>query len=207
MKIQLTKLQRILWATAGLAIIVYLGLFFWTEYSRQDLRNNSKVIADSDVIKLQFQLVDHTGANVGIEKWRGRWLMVFFGYTNCPDVCPTTLAEMASIMNALGTDAEKVKPLFISIDPERDRVADMAEYVAAFHPSITGLTGSADEIAKAAWNFRAFYIKQVQESAPDDYTMAHTSAIYLVSPQGQFERVFSFGTGAKEILKDIQSRL
>ncbi len=207
MKIQLTKSQRILWAAAGVAIVGYLGLFIWTETSRQDLQNNPRVVADNKVILPDFQLLDHTGASVDIKKWRGQWLLVFFGFTNCPDVCPTTLAEMTSVINALGDDSSKVKPLFISIDPERDRVAEMAEYVAAFHPSITGLTGTSEQIAAAAKNFRAFYERQNQESAPDGYTMAHTSAIYLVTPKGQFERLYSFGTGAKEILNDLKARL
>jgi protein SCO1 len=204
---QLTRTQKWLWVVTGLALAGYFGLTIWTNtLTRQDT-TASRPADGTDVIQPRFQLTDHTGARVTDATWRGQWLMVFFGFTNCPDICPTTLGELAAVMDGLGADAPMVKPLFISIDPERDRVADMAEYVEAFHPAITGLTGTDTDIAAAADNFRAFYGKQEEASAPDGYVMAHTSVVYLVSPEGRFERVYSYGTAAEDILEDIQRRL
>jgi protein SCO1/2 len=100
-----------------------------------------------------------------------------------------------------------VKPLFVSIDPERDRVETMAEYVSVFHPTIVGLTGTEAQIAEAARSFKAYYEKQPQESAPNGYTMGHTSAVYLISPEGVFVRTYGYGTPPGEITKDLQNRL
>ncbi len=204
---RLTKTQMWLWVMVALALTGFIGLNVLTGSQTRNDTYVSRPDLENDEIQPSFDLTDHTGARVTDATWRGKWLMVFFGFTNCPDICPTTLGEMASVMDGLGSDATSVKPLFISIDPERDRVADMAEYVAAFHPAITGLTGSDAEIAATANNFRVFYEKQEEASAPDGYIMAHTSVIYLVSPEGRFERVYSYGTFAGDILKDIQRRL
>ncbi len=203
----LTKLQKSLWAMVAIALVGSLGFAAWIKYWPTGDTYISRMVGETEVIQPRFQLTSHTGEKVSDATWRGKWQMVFFGFTNCPDVCPTTLAEMAMVMEGLGKDAEKVKPLFISIDPARDRVADMAEYVAAFHPAITGLTGTDTEIATVAKSFRVYYAKGEPIDASENYNMAHTSVIYLVSPEGRFVRVFSFGTRAEEILKDIQQRL
>ena len=101
----------------------------------------------------------------------------------------------------------KVKPLFITIDPERDRVADVAKYVSAFHPSIIGLTGSNKQIAYTASSFKAFFERVPQETAPDGYTMGHTSAVYLISPEGNFVRTYQFGTSPEMIVEDLKTRI
>ncbi|MBO6773826.1 SCO family protein [Thalassospira sp.] len=155
----------------------------------------------------EFTLANHFGEEVNATTYRGNWSLVFFGFTNCPDICPTTLAEFGRIMDGLGADAFKLKPLFITIDPERDRVADVAKYVSAFHPAIVGLTGTEAQIAEAARSFKAYYEKQPQESAPNGYTMGHTSAVYLISPEGVFVRTYGYGTPPGEITKDLQNRL
>ena len=207
MNMRLTKLQKWLWTMVGIALVASLGYASWIKYSPPKNTYTSQLVGETEVIQPRFQLTSHTGEKVSDATWRGKWLMVFFGFTNCPDVCPTTLADMAMVMDGLGEDAAKVKPLFISIDPARDRVADMAEYVAAFHPAITGLIGTDTEIATVAKSFGVYYAKGEPMDTPDNYDMAHTSVIYLVSPEGRFVRIFSFGTRAKEILKNIQQRL
>ena len=207
MNMHLTKLQKWLWTMVAMAIVLSLGYASWIKYWPPGNTFSSQMAGETEVIQPRFQLTSHSGEKVSDATWRGKWQMVFFGFTNCPDVCPTTLAEMAMVTDGLGKDAAKVKPLFISIDPARDRVADMAEYVAAFHPAITGLTGTDTEIATVAKNFRVYYAKGEPMDASDNYNMAHTSVIYLVSPEGRFVRIFSFGTPAQDILKDIQQRL
>ena len=118
------------------------------------------------------------------------WQLVFFGFTHCPDICPTTLAYMASVLDELGPRAEDVAPLFITVDPARDTVPVMAEYVSAFHPRLVGLTGTEAQVAEAAQNFRAWYQRVEDETAPDGYMMAHQGYIYLMRSDGSFEAVF-----------------
>lgn len=140
-------------------------------------------------------------------EFRGKFLLVFFGFTNCPDVCPTTLSEVAQVMDDLGPDAGKVQPIFVSIDPERDRRLGLSTYTEAFHPSILGLAGTEAETRAAAESFKIFYEREDAPTSPDGYTMSHSSGLFLVSPDGAWLRQFSYGTPAADILSDLQSRL
>ena len=194
----------ILWGGVGVALAGFLWFSLW------HVRGSGGGGPSQDTaatFRPTFSLTDHRGNAVTEQSYRGKWLTVFLGFTNCPDICPMTLAELARVMERLGPDAGSVKPLFVSIDPERDRVETMAEYVSVFHPTIVGLTGTEAQIAEAARSFKAYYEKQPQESAPNGYTMGHTSAVYLISPEGVFVRTYGYGTPPGEITKDLQNRL
>ncbi|RAH96202.1 SCO family protein [Acuticoccus sediminis] len=141
-------------------------------------------------IRSQFSLVDHTGRAVTEADFAGRWQLVFFGFTHCPDICPTTLAYMASVLDLLGPEAERVAPLFITVDPARDTVPVMAEYVSAFHPRLVGLTGTEAQVAEAAKSFRTWYERVEDETAPDGYMMAHAGHIFLMRQDGGFDALF-----------------
>ncbi|WP_233587013.1 SCO family protein [Pseudorhodobacter sp. E13] len=154
-----------------------------------------------------FALADSEGRMRTTDEFRGKFLLVFFGFTSCPDVCPTTLSEVAQVMDDLGSDAGSVQPIFISIDPERDRRLGLADYTKAFHPAILGLAGSEEETEAAAASFKIFYEREADSSSPDGYTMAHSSGLYLIGPDGAWLRQFTYGTPAAEILSDLQSRL
>ncbi len=134
-------------------------------------------------------------------------MLVFFGFTNCPDVCPTTLAEVAQVMDDLGDQADHVQPLFISIDPERDRELGLDEFTAAFHPSILGLAGDAAQTRAAADSFRIHFAREDDAAAADGYSMSHSPSLYLIGPEGDWLRQYTYGTPASEILADLQSRL
>lgn len=138
----------------------------------------------------EFALVDQTGHAVTDADYAGRWQLVFFGFTHCPDICPTTLAYMANMLDLLGEDAERVAPLFITLDPARDTVPVMAEYVAAFHPRLIGLTGTEESVAAALDAFKAYREKVDDPSAHDGYSMAHAGHIYLMGPEGRFIDVY-----------------
>lgn len=138
----------------------------------------------------KFALVDQTGKRVTEADFDGRWQLVYFGYTNCPDVCPTTLAYLSSVLDRLGDKVDRVAPIFITVDPERDIPAAMAAYVAAFSPRLTGLTGTEDEIAKAERAFRVYSQRSAAPGSADGYEMAHSSFIYLMTPKGGFEAVY-----------------
>ena len=141
-------------------------------------------------IRSEFSLTDHTGGAVTEADFAGRWQLVFFGFTHCPDICPTTLAYMASVLDLLGPQADRVVPLFITVDPARDTVPVMAEYVSTFHPRLVGLTGTEAQVADAAQSFRTWYERVEEKTAPGNYMMAHAGHIYLMDPDGRFEAVF-----------------
>lgn len=168
-----------------------------------------------------FTLVDHTGRTVTDEDFGGKYLLVFFGFSNCPDVCPTTLSDIASALELLGDDANTVQPLFVSLDPERDTPERLAEYVAAFHPKIVGLTGTAEQIAAVAKEYRAFYEKvsaasyygqdagdAAGKSAPgDNYLISHQGNTYLMSPNSEYLTHFTYGTKPEEMAKTVRKAI
>jgi len=159
------------------------------------------------LIESEFSLVDHTGEPVTDEDFEGEWQLVFFGFTYCPDVCPTTLNDVSIVLEELGDQAEQVQPLFISVDPERDTPDVMADYVANFDPRIVGLTGSPEQIEKAAKAFRAYYAKVDQEGAPDGYTMDHSAFLYLMTPEGAYATHFSHSDEPAAIADEIRAYL
>lgn len=130
-----------------------------------------------------FTLVDHTGRTVTERDFLGKYTLVFFGFTYCPDVCPTTLQDVATILDRLGPFAERVQPLFITIDPERDSPAVMASYAQTFHPRIVGLTGTPEQVREAAKAYKVFYRKA--DDGRGGYLMEHTAVLFLMDPEGR----------------------
>jgi protein SCO1/2 len=131
-----------------------------------------------------FTLTDQTGKQRSDTDFRGKLMIVYFGYTYCPDVCPTDLMAITQALDALGPAAEAVQPVFITIDPERDTKV-LADYVSAFHHSLVGLTGSPEEIRKVANSYKAFYVK-VQDERSGDYSIDHAGVIYLMGRNGEY---------------------
>ncbi|MEQ8664878.1 MAG: SCO family protein [Rhodospirillales bacterium] len=202
-----SKLRTVRYALWGLVILAaavsaYLAVS-GNRQSADDGAISSKEAMRSS-IKADFELVDHQGALVTEESYRGSYMLVFFGFTNCPDVCPTTLSKIAQVMTLLGTAAEKVKPLFITVDPERDTPERMAEYVAAFDERIVGLSGTPEQVKTAADSFKIYFAKVDQDGAPDGYTMDHTAYTYLFNAAGEFEEFFSDHDEATNIAARIQ---
>ncbi|MES2913496.1 MAG: SCO family protein [Pseudomonadota bacterium] len=153
-----------------------------------------------------FDLADATGAMRSSDEFGGKFQLVFFGFTSCPDVCPTTLSEVAQVMDDLGEDAARVQPIFISIDPGRDRRLGLRDYTEAFHPAILGLAGTDAQTRAAAASFKIFFEREADAAAPDGYTMSHSPGLYLIGPDGAWLRQFAYGTPAADILSDLQSR-
>lgn len=151
-----------------------------------------------------FSLTDHNGQQVTEKTYAGQYKLVFFGYTYCPDVCPTTLTTLSNTLDILGSAAEKVTPLFISVDPERDTVEHLKEYVGYFHPRIVGLTGTEEQIAAVAKAYRVYYAKaKPSQDDPLDYLMDHSSITYLIGPDGSFLEHFSHGTEPEKIAERL----
>jgi cytochrome oxidase Cu insertion factor (SCO1/SenC/PrrC family) len=154
-----------------------------------------------------FELTDHNGKRVTDRSFPGKCLMVYFGYTYCPDVCPTGLTEISNALDQIGPLADKIQPLFITIDPGRDTPEQLKEYATYFHPKLIGLTGSADEIAKVAKAYRIYFAKVMPKEAnadPDDYTVDHSAIIYLMGPDGKFIQHFGRGTSAETMAKRLR---
>lgn len=153
-----------------------------------------------------FTLVDTAGATVTEATYRGRWMLVFFGYTFCPDVCPTELQTVAAAMDLLGPAAEAVVPVFITIDPERDTPDALGEYVKLFDDRVVGLTGTTEQIAAAARSYRVYYARARSGDATT-YLMDHSSFLYLIGPDGGFKALFKHGTTPQELADTLKGRL
>jgi protein SCO1 len=154
----------------------------------------------------EFALTDHNSQARTLADFKGKAVVVFFGFTQCPDVCPTTLAEMTEAVKQLGSDGNKLQVLFITIDPERDTPELLKKYVPAFHPSFLGLTGNAEAIAKVAKEFKVFYQKSAGKT-PGSYTMDHTSNSYVFDPQGRVRLVIKHGMGTEPLVQDLKQLL
>lgn len=196
---KLNGLQKILWGLAGIATLAFVSLQIWG--------NGRLDQPEEDVaFRAEFELTDHQGMVRTEHNFAGKWMLVFFGFTNCPDVCPTTLSEVAAVMEGLDADAVKVQPIFISIDPERDMPSVLAEYVPLFGAGIIGLTGTPDQIEKTSKTFPIFYERIEEATAPDGYTMGHTSHLFLFDPEAGFAESWPYGTPAEEILADLKEK-
>lgn len=152
-----------------------------------------------------FELVDGSGGPVADADFRGKAMLIYFGFTFCPDVCPTELSAMADALDLLPAEiADRVQPIFITIDPERDTPAVVGEYAAAFHPRLVGLTGSPEQVKTAARAYRVYYAKQEPETPGAPYLMAHSSFVYLMDADGRFARHFSAGTPPADMAAAIE---
>jgi protein SCO1/2 len=152
-----------------------------------------------------FQLTDQTGQTVTEQSMQGHPTLVFFGFTHCPDVCPTTLFEMSEVLKAMGKDGDRINAYYISVDPERDTQAAMKEYLSSFDPRLRGLTGSSEAIAKVLSEYRV-YAKKVPLK-DGDYTMDHTALIYLMDRDGKFVAPFNINRKPEDAATDLKRYL
>lgn len=155
-----------------------------------------------------FELTDHDGRTVTAGDFKGRFFLVYFGYTYCPDICPTALTTMAEALDHLGVEGRDIVPLFVTVDPARDTAEHLKMYVEYFHPRLIGLTGSEEQVAATAKAYRVFYARVEDENSDaDDYLMDHTSIIYLMGPDGRYRTHFSHGATPEIIAERIREVL
>lgn len=198
----------------GFAVLMLAGpgSFGIAEVRGQEVVSASLAAASGTVAS--FSLIDQRGESVTDEEFRGRFMLVFFGYTYCPDVCPLGLQRMSRAVDALGQEAEQVAPIFITVDPERDSSSVLATYTAHFHPRLIGLTGTREQVdaARRSYGVRSFKVFlppsfEEGESDEDDnsrYLMQHSASTYLVGPDGTIERIFSHETSSREMARQIR---
>jgi len=153
-----------------------------------------------------FRLTDHNGKPRTLEDFRGKVVVIFFGYTQCPDVCPTTLSDLAATLQKLGADANRVQVLFVTIDPERDTPELLSQYVPAFNPTFLGLYGDAAATAATAREFKVLYQKQ-PGSTPGNYSMDHSAGTFIFDPQGRLRLYVTHGQGPELYAHDIHELL
>jgi protein SCO1/2 len=152
-----------------------------------------------------FTLTDQNGQARSDRDFHGRWVLVYFGYSYCPDVCPTTLQEIVDALHRLGSRASQIVPIFITLDPERDHPRTLKKYLSAFGPEFVGLTGTAAQIASVAHAYGVYYAKH--KLPGNSYSIDHTSALYLLAPNGRFEDVLDEHEGPAKLANDIGRRL
>jgi len=152
----------------------------------------------------RLELVDHTGSARRLEDFRGKVVVLFFGFTHCPDVCPTTLADIAQAVRSLGSDAERVQVLMVSVDPERDTPESLAKYVTAFDPRFLGLRGDLEATKKAASEFKIYFEKRKQG---ESYTVDHSAQSYVIDPQGRLRLLVRHDRIAQDLAEDLRTLL
>ena len=195
------RAKLILGAVAAALLAGGGGAVLWTVS-----RSPDAPLASGFSVGGPFTLTASNGSTVTDQTYRGKWLLIYFGYTYCPDACPTSLNEISQAMAKLGAKADQIQPLFITIDPERDTPETMANYVRAFDPRIVGLTGTPAQIAQVAKEFQVFYERHKTDDG--SYLMDHTSLIYVMNPRGQFVRLFPgdmTGERMAQYLQDLVS--
>lgn len=186
-------------ATAFAAsLVVGLLLMFWA-------MGGARNVVQPAAIGGPFQLTDQNGKTVTEKDLKGKPTLIFFGYTHCPDVCPTSLFEISEVMRALGKDAGRVNAVFMSVDPERDTPAVMKDYLSSFDPHLAGLSGDPAEVEKVIKSYRV-YAKKIP-GKEGDYTMDHTALIYLMDREGRFVSPFNLKRTPEEAATDLKRYL
>lgn len=153
-----------------------------------------------------FTLVDQTGRTVTEETLEGKWSLIYFGYTYCPDVCPTSLSVMTLTLDKLGPLADRIRPVFVTVDPERDTVSQLALYHESFHPSFLMLTGSPEQVREAARAYRVYYRRAESDSATD-YLMDHSSITFLMDPKGTYATHFGHDATPESMAETLRQRV
>lgn len=200
--------RAITFVLAGLIIGAAAAIAIFSDAGQQLLQSNGRAVDGKALVGGPFSLNDDTGKRVTDKDYRGRYMLVFFGYTSCPDICPAALQLISAVLENLGPKADRIAPLFISIDPDRDTPQKLADYVKNFDPRLIGLTGTPDEIAKVTGAYKAYYKKVPSESgAADEYSMDHTAIIYVMGPDGGFVTHFTAATNVDEMTAKLDKIL
>ena len=151
-------------------------------------------------------LTDHNGQKRSLQDFRGKVVVVFFGYTQCPDVCPTSMQELVEVKQMLGKDGDRLQGIFVTVDPERDKPEMLKAYMANFDPSFLALSGTPEQTAAVAKDFKIYY-KKVDGKTPTSYTMDHSAASYIYDPKGNLRLYSRYGSGVPALVSDIKTLL
>jgi protein SCO1/2 len=188
-----------------LAGLVILGVGAFLALSLHETPRGAAGTLLASAIGGPFRLVDQNGKTVTDGDLKGKWSLVYFGYTHCPDACPTALNDISIALDELGPKRDAVRPVFITVDPERDTAEVLKAYVTSFDAPIMALTGTPEEIAQAAKEYRVYYAKHPE--AGGDYSMDHSSVIYVMDPEGRFTASFTHENTPEDIAERLKKLL
>lgn len=194
--------RRIAFAAVTVLIAVAIGVYALMSSPQHGQRSFGEALVGGP-----FTMVNQKGETVTEKSFAGKPMLLFFGYTYCPDVCPTELQVMAEALRQLGDKASDIQPILVSIDPARDTPQVLADYVANFGPQFVGLTGTPDQVKAMADAYRVFYAKVENKDDPQAYLMDHSSIIYLMGADGKFLKHFTYSTDAKALAEGIAAAL
>jgi protein SCO1/2 len=193
---------RFLLIAAILAGLVILGTGAFLALALRDTPRGAAGTALASAIGGPFQLVDQNGKTVTDADLKGKWSLIYFGYTHCPDACPTALNDISIALSELGPKRDAVRPVFITVDPERDTPESLKAYLMSFDAPILALTGTAEQVAKAAKGYRVYFAKHPE--AGGDYSMDHSSVIYVMDPEGRFTASFTHESAPEQISERLK---
>ncbi len=203
------RLQRTILIISLIGIAITLGLLIhrlWPETSPQMRGDETRNQTQRPMITTAFKLVDQSGKPVTEEDFRGRYLLIYFGFAYCPDICPFSLDMMTAALSKLPAPmADRIQPIFISLDPERDTPAELARYIQAFDPRFVALTGSVEAVQAAAQQFKVYFRKVSDPQSAGGYVIDHSSIIYLMDPQGAFVHHFTHQDTEQTIAAKLQA--
>lgn len=203
----MSRASTFITTVTALLVVIAIGVAGYQWLTQGNVPGRSAGGSGEALVGGPFALTSHTGERMSNQDFRGRYMLIYFGYTFCPDVCPTELQVMTAAVEQLGEKAETVRPILITVDPERDSVEQLALYIPNFGARLIGLTGTPEEIAAVTKAYRVYSAKVEDEASSEDYLMDHTSLVYLMGPDGAFRRVFSYGTSAEEMARGISEEL
>jgi protein SCO1/2 len=199
--------RAILVVAVGLAIGALAALAIFPQARQALLPSSGPVTSGKALVGGPFALTDDSGKHVTDKEFRGRYMLVFFGYTSCPDICPAGLQLISAAIDNLGSKADRITPIFISVDPERDTPAKLHDYVKNFNSRLVGLTGTPAEIRDVTKGYKVYYSKVPNEAAPNNYGMDHSSIIYLMDPNGDYVAHFTPTTSVDEMTAKLDKIL
>jgi protein SCO1/2 len=191
--------------TLALAFTALTTVVVAGSYAVSGWPGSAEAALEPPPVTSEFELLDQTGRTVRDEDFHDKWLLVFFGFTACPDICPTTLTNVATLLEELGPAAGKLQPLFITVDPERDTPPVLEEYLTAFDPRIRGLTGTREQVDTALRSFSVYASKRQLDGG--DYTMEHSSFVYLMDPRGDYAAHYLAQVPPEEMARRVRARL
>jgi protein SCO1/2 len=195
-----SSMRPLVWAASFLALLIVVSVIGWWNLPPQlhGIQLQSPRVAND------FTLSTSTGESMSLSDFRGKYVVLFFGYTYCPDVCPTTLNDLQQMVKALGPErAEDLQVVMVSVDPERDTPEQLATYLDYFDPAFIGMTGTVEEIQPVARQFGIFFERQ-EGSANTNYLVDHTSAVTVIDPEGHVRMIFTYGVKGEEMASDIR---
>jgi len=192
--VKAASLKLVLFVLAGFAVRGAAALALFPQARERLLPQGNIKVMGQALIGAPFTLTDHTGKRVTEQDFRGRIMLVFFGFTFCPDVCPSGLQVISAALDKLGPKADRIVPVFITVDPERDTPDKLAMYVQSFHPRLVGLTGSAAEIEAVTKAYRVYVRKVADPKSTAGYTIDHSAIIYVMAPDGTYRTHFAHST-------------